>query len=141
MALDEQEFEEILDWLSWHQKTKGDTFKVIDFRVTFSSTTSRVSSRLQRLQQLGIVLNLSTPGWWKIVIDLNPEKIKEIKKKHSPKYSIFKRYEFKGEMLTIKEIFEREKPPMTLGRFLGRLKGGWSILEALKIQNSRNQQP
>lgn len=51
-----------------------------------------------------------------------------------------RRFEYEGELLTAKEIFDRSAPEVNFVAFLRRLYKGWSVSDAIKLPNMTNGQ-
>lgn len=131
MRLQWVEFQNILLWLLNYQQRGKDIFEAKTLRTALGLTVGNTQTRLKRLMEFGVINSTSKYGYYKIV-NISSEKIREIKRYCLPKGSIHKKYRFKGEFLTLKEIFDKYKPPIPLHRFSERIARGWSIQKAMQ---------
>lgn len=122
---------EMVEWLCEQQKQGNQTFKVRDIRTAFNITPLNIQTRLKRFIALGIIKKISF-GCYEISQQLSPEKIQEIKNQYIPLNPVHKTYYFRGRWHTVKWIYEKCKPPMTLQYFAQRLNRGWSLKKALE---------
>lgn len=138
--LDWKEYEKVFNWLSNYQQKRGNTFKTFEFKEALGLSTLDVWCRLNHLLKKGIIKRSELSRSHDILIPLTPEKLAEIKKAYIGKGTVLDEYEYKGEKLTVREIYDKYKPQMTLEQFSQRLRRGWTVKEALApIGNRRNK--
>lgn len=125
-----EKLRKIVEWFYEIQQQGNQTFQVCDIRTAFKLTVPSTYTRLKRFIALGIIKPVSL-GCYEIS-QLSPEKIQEIKQKYIPPGSLYEIYYYKGKRRTVKEIYEKYKPPMKLQYFVQRIRRGWSVQKAIE---------
>lgn len=136
-----KEFNKLIDWLFSQQQQNKTTFKAREFRIGFGLTPDETHTRLRRFCKLGIIKRSSkNPRGFYEINPFTSEELQQIKHDYSPLKTSYGEYEFQGENLTLKEIFNKYKPRVKLQHFTQRIRRGWSIEKALKEPRSNNRE-
>lgn len=122
-------YEAIINWLLLRKK-EGREVTPSDLRKQFGLFGREANNRIFQLHRWGVIKPTQKKGIYEIS-SIDKEKLESIHRQYVPNGGRLQVFLFKGEELTLMEIYQREKPAVSLNHFTIRMRRGWTIEMAL----------